>query len=268
MGGKFLSAISLAKSLKEKVSPYCLSIFESGLEYILNHFQEPRFPRTISTKGNKQILVYSREEALARFRQANLLDCKINAYPNYIGFEDINRQPPNLIFIDLDLGTFRSRLALDRALAKILKNISEKFKIEVCPTVIWSGNGYHIYLPVDAPILEEESEFARFAQPSRKFIQFAEPYLSNNKSDPEHTKGLSFRNCMVRIPGSFNSKNGKREEVKIIQKWDGNRPSIKPLLLRFDLYLLVTRSKELHKKQNSNSYRTIIFSKDWGSRKK
>ncbi len=136
--------------------------------------------------------------------------------------------------------------------------------IEVWPTVLWSGNGYHIYLPVDAPILEQESEFARFGQPSRKFIQFAEPYLSNNKSDPEHTKGLSFRNCMIRIPGSFNSKNGKREEVRIIQKWDGNRPSIKPLLFRFDLYLHVLKSQKLHHhKPNISKGRTIVYSTDW-----
>jgi hypothetical protein len=76
-------------------------------------------------------------------------------------------------------------------------------------------------------VLEEESEFAKFGYPSRKFIQFAEYYLSDNKADPCHTKGLSFKNCMVRIPGSFNSKNGaEEEEVKIIQRWNGFRPSI------------------------------------------
>jgi hypothetical protein len=243
--------------------------FYSGLDYILQHFQEPIFPRTITTKGNKQILVYNREEALARFSAANFLDCKINAYSNRIGWKGLNRQAPNFIFIDLDLGKFRSRLALDRALAKTLRNISEKFNVTVTPTVLWSGNGYHIYLPVEASILEEESEFARFGNPSRKFIQFAESYLSNNKSDPEHSKGLSFKNCMIRIPGSVNSKNDKLAEVKIIQEWDGNRPSINPLLYRFDLYLLVRRSMDLQHSRHNVRYgqnEPKIFSTNWRTR--
>jgi hypothetical protein len=221
-------------------------------------FEGNIWPRTISTRSteNRQLVVYSREEVHARFVQSNFLDCKINAYPNYVEWKGLNRQAPNFLFIDLDLGRFKSRLALDRALAKTLRNINEKFNTAVTPTVLWSGNGYHIYLPVDAFILEEESEFERFGSPSRKFIQFAESYLSNNKSDPEHSKGLSFKNCMIRIPGSFNSKNSKLEEIKIIQRWNGYRPSIRPLLYRFDLYLLVRKSKELHsmKKDYNNNH--------------
>jgi hypothetical protein len=264
-GGK-ISFSDVTRDMAERKTPP-IQPFYFGLDFILNHFQEPIFPRTISTKAteNGQHLVYSKEEALARFQQADILDCKINAYPNRSEWKGLNRQAPNFIFIDLDLGKFRSRLALDRALTKTLKNISDKFNTEVTPTVLWSGNGYHIYLPVEAFILEQESEFARFGNPSRKFIQFAESYLSNNKSDPEHSKGLSFRNCMVRIPGSFNSKKDKRE-VKIIQKWNGIRPSIKPLLYRFDLYLLVRRSKELHK-DNNRQYELVRFSTEWGSKK-
>jgi|GEM_PF-1156996 len=236
--------------------------FDFGLDFILSHFQDVIWPRTISTKitKNKQVLVYNREEALARFKQANFLDCRISAYPIYVEWKGINRQAPNFIFIDLDLGSFKRRLALDRALSKILKNINEKFHTNVCPTILWSGDGYHIYLPVDAVLLEAESEFARFGQPSRKFLQFAEVYLSNKKSDPCHSLGLSFKNCMLRVPGSFNSKNEGREEVKIIQKWDRNRPSIKPLYYRFDLYLLVQRSKELNRPKRAEFVR---FSTDW-----
>ena len=139
------------------------------------------------------------------------------------------------------MGKFKSRLALDRALAKTLKNINDKFNVAVTPTVLWSGNGYHIYLPVEAFILEQESEFARFGNPSRKFIQFAEPYLSNNKSDPEHTKGLSFKNCMIRIPGSFNSKNDKREKSKSYRNGTAIDQVLNHYSYRFDLYLLVQK---------------------------
>src|ERR1051325_5145006 len=71
-----------------------------GLNFLLSHFEVPLWPRTISTKltEGRQISVYNKEEALARFKQANLLDCRINAYPAYTGFRRINRQPPNFIF--------------------------------------------------------------------------------------------------------------------------------------------------------------------------
>jgi hypothetical protein len=242
-------------------------LFEEGLDFILSHFKEG-FPRTISTKvtEGRQVVVYSKDEALARFKAANYLDCKINAYPRFVEWKGINRQPPNFIFIDLDQCRFK---LIDRALDRTLKNICQRFNIEVHPTVIWSGHGYHIYLPVEAFVLEHESEFAKFGCPSRKFIQFAEEFLSDRKADPCHTKGLSFKNCMLRIPGSFNSKNEGTnvEEVRIVQRWDGIRPSIKPLLFRFDLYLLVSKSKELHKtKRKKVSYEPKVFSTYWRKR--
>jgi hypothetical protein len=242
-------------------------IVEEGLDFILSHFKEG-FPRTISTKTieGRQIVVYNKDEALARFKAANYLDCKINAYPRFVEWKGINKQPPNFIFIDLDRGRFK---LIDRALDRTLKNICHRFKAEVHPTVIWSGHGYHIYLPVEAFVLEQESEFARFGTPSRKFIQFAEEFLTDKKAGPCHTKGLSFKNCMLRIRGTLNSKNGMKDEVvRIVQRWDGIRPSIRPLLFRFDLYLLVSKSKELHKQNTKQKikkkyYEPKKFSTNW-----
>jgi hypothetical protein len=54
---------------------------EEGFDFILSHFEAPIWPRTIFTPKEKQVLVYDKEEALARFKKANLLDCRINAYP-------------------------------------------------------------------------------------------------------------------------------------------------------------------------------------------
>ena len=53
-----------------------------GLDFLISHFKDG-FPRNISTKATKnvQIKVYNKEEALAWFRAADYLDCKINAYP-------------------------------------------------------------------------------------------------------------------------------------------------------------------------------------------
>lgn len=148
--------------------------------------------------------------------------------------------------------------ALDRALARTLKCTNEKLGNDVEPTVLWSGNGYHIYLPIQAFILEGESIFAEFEQPSRKFIQFAEQFLSNKKADPCHSNCLSFRNCMLRVPGSYNSKLVKfsdteetvrtmpsETEVRIIQTCNGVRPVIKPLLADFYIYLADTKIREI-----------------------
>ena len=127
----------------------------------------------------------------------------------------------------------------------MLKNIKEIFR-GAQPTVIWSGNGYHIYLPIQAFVLELEGVFAEYEQPSKKFLRFSEKMLSNNKADPCHSNNLSFKNCMLRIPGSYNWECVKRNnnsvdsttEVKIIQKWDGNRPAINWLLRDFRRYLI------------------------------
>ena len=71
---------------------------------------------------------------------------------------------------------------------------------------------------------------------------------------------------MLRVSGSFNSKlvqlneNGEivnipeLAEVKIIQKWNGVRPSIKPLLSQFYIYLADTKIKEIHRNRKPQKY--------------
>jgi hypothetical protein len=236
---------------------------EEGIDFILSHLDEPIWPRKVSslTTQERQILVYNKEGALARFKQANLLDCRVSAYPDYIGIGGMNRQSPNFIFIDLDLCRFNSRKALDKALMNVLKNIKEKLD-GAQPTVIWSGNGYHIYLPVKAFILELESVFDDFEQPSKKFLRFAEQFLSNNKADPCHSNNLSFKNCMLRIPGSHNSNcvernnniSGTTTEVKIKQKWDGNRPAINWVLRDFRRYLIQEKINDATDERKKSIY--------------
>ena len=100
---------------------------EEGLEFILSHFDEPIFPRTISTAVTygAQVLVFSKEEAVQKFKAANMLDCRINAYPSYTQFKGLNRQAPNFIFIDLDRCNFTTEKAHALALDKTLKNIKD-----------------------------------------------------------------------------------------------------------------------------------------------
>ena len=84
---------------------------------------------------------------------------------------------------------------------------------------------------------------------SVKFLRFAEWFLSNGKflskgkSDSQHNNTVSFGNMMLRIPGSVNSKNG--QEVRLVHKWDGQRPPINYLLRDFRHWLFdQTRKQE------------------------
>ena len=142
------------------------------LDFILCHFQGQTWPRTISTTATygAQVLVFSIEEAAQKFAAANMLDCRINAYPAYTQYKGINRQAPNFIFIDLDRCNFTTERALRLALDRTLKNIRY---LGAEPTVLWSGNGYHVYLPINAFVLEQEEVFAKFDQASKKFLRFA-----------------------------------------------------------------------------------------------
>lgn len=216
--------------------PSSLKTIRENLDFILRHFSSNGFPRTISTKTTegRQILVNNKEEALARFAQANYLDCRINAYSG----GDI-KGDPNFIFIDIDSTTDH------KVIEKILNSNSKFKRIGGHPTVLFTGNGFHIYQPISSGIcLDDFSELANYCQePSRQFLRFAENYLSNGKSDPNHNP--SFASCLVRIPGSINSKNGK--EVQVLQEWDGKRPHIALMLGSFMTWLLkneiVERSK-------------------------
>jgi hypothetical protein len=215
------------------------------------------FPRTISTYATQggQFEVFSKDEVLRAYEQSDFLDCRINAYPSYTEYKGINRQSPNFVFIDLDKCTFNTERAHRMALTATLKNIKEKL-LDGNPTVLWTGNGYHVYQPIDAFILEEENIFSKFDQPSKSFLKFAEQYLSNNKSDSSHNP--SFKSCLIRIPGSFNSKcilEGKDPEVRIIQRWDGYRPKINLLLGSFHAYLVDQRIKESQRQKELEKYR-------------
>ena len=76
---------------------------------------------------------------------------------------------------------------------------------------------------------------------THQLIRTHQRHLSNNKADRCHSMGVSFNNCMLRIPGSVNSKVSK--QVTVIQQWNGIKPSIKPLLYDFYIHLVSTKLK-------------------------
>ena len=82
-----------------------------------------------------------------------------------------------------------------------------------------AGNGYHIYIILDVRPLELIEELRELAdKPSEQFLRFAESIFTNNKKDAQHNP--SFQSCLLRIPGTINSKNGS--EVKIVKRFDDN----------------------------------------------
>ena len=79
-----------------------------------------------------------------------------------------------------------------------------------------------------------------------RFMQFAEELFTENRHDHNHRPSVN--SCLVRVPGTLNSKcidpitgtytNTKDPEVKILQRWGGQRPAINPILRDFRRWLI------------------------------
>jgi hypothetical protein len=205
--------------------------------------------------------VFSLNEVLEYFKASNYEDCRINAYPSFTKYDGINRTAPSFLMIDIDLKDFASKDKLERALNRILKKI--KTSIRDHPTVLWTGNGYHIYQPVAGFILEQEEIFAKFIDPNgkdltTKFMQFAEEFLTNKKGDRQYRPSIN--SCLVRIPGTTNSKCG--QAVRVVQRWDGQRPAINYLLRDFRRWLIdekLAQSKYTEKARPQTTNSTKIW---------
>ena len=103
---------------------------EKGIDFILNHFnQDKLYPRTIMTKRlGYQKEVFSKKETSQYFQESKYKDCRINAFPSYIEFKEIQRYPPDFIFIDLDRNNFKTEKLLEVALKKTLKKYKRKIR--------------------------------------------------------------------------------------------------------------------------------------------
>jgi hypothetical protein len=150
------------------------------------------------------------------------------------------------------------------------------------PTVLFTGNGYHVYQPIKLPILEIfcfDIAFEIYQNPSTEFIRYVAQRRTGGKNDP--CNHPSVNSCMVRVPGSINSKNNKA--VEVVESWNGIRPAANRMLFNFQIQLAakklafdsrksritVTSGKRLHYKtktyrhfgytNNSQLYHTI----DW-----
>jgi hypothetical protein len=238
----------------------------SGLIFILNHFKEDNalWPKFAAVADQFRIPVTRIDKALALFYGSRLMDCRMCPFPDFV--EDYRKSDvcdcmaiggagivPNFLMIDLDKGRFSRTLnaykedALNDALFNTLARIDEKFHGRFKPTILWTGNGYHIYLPVQLSgpswCLGHTDGFMELSKtPDRDFLRWAELYLSDGLADTAHYKTTSFKNMYCRIPGSFSSKNN--EPVRIVQRWDGKkRPYINWILKDFHDYLVEEKKK-------------------------
>jgi len=200
-----------------------------GLDFILSHFEEPLWPRTVSTKKtlNSQILVFSKAESLDIFTLAEFKDCRISAF----GIYEQEKIIPNLIFVDLD-----NRDALNEALILFHKTINAR------PTVIDTGNGYAIIQPIKmSSWVGVTQDNKKGEELSKLFLQWTERYLTNHKCDLANHPSL--KNTMIRIPGSYNTKlleKGKSyEESKVFARyrWDDKRVKIEKIRFAFIKYV-------------------------------
>ncbi|HEU5120538.1 MAG TPA: DNA primase noncatalytic subunit PriX [Candidatus Nitrosocosmicus sp.] len=227
------------------------------IDFILSHFQSPlrEFPRKMMTyRSNGQFTVTSKEEIFKRCEQDDFKDCRINAYPEVIENNGFLIQPPNFVFIDLDLSNFSNDIKkLDKVKNSTLRKMEQLNGSH--PTVSFTGNGYHIYLPIEVPVLDNEYEFSKDKFPnffsakskytnyyvSEVFMQFAEDFFTGNKADPNHRP--KYKTCLVRFPDTYNSKclnkglSKEESKVKILQKWNGKRINVAPITHDFRIWL-------------------------------
>jgi hypothetical protein len=241
---------------------------EQGLDFMLAHFQEPLWPRNVSTAAtrNAQKVVDSRDRAILYFEGALRADCRLAIYSNYQELAKLGHFPLGYLpkathlFIDLDLASFagdkdKLELALRQTKRKLARQLNGAM-----PTILWSGGGYHIHQPLEPaaiPVFEELLEFKRFENPNVQFMRYAEQTLSGGKADHNHK--ISFASSMARIPGSKNSKyEGDIAKVKIVQAWNGVRAKPTPQFMLTDFLIWLVQAdlyaRERMRKQAQRNY--------------
>ncbi len=167
------------------------------------------WPRMISTwkigGEHPQILVNNKRDALKWYRATNLLDCRISAYPRYTDYYiDRTGIAPSLLHVDIDRLQFETVEQFELASAKTRTNFQKILGSQ--PTQLWTGRGHHYIQPQKGIVFEKIEDFKKFDQPSRRFMGFEERLITDNKADENHSHIVSFHNCMLRIPGSLNSR--------------------------------------------------------------
>ena len=219
-----------------------------GVDFMLEHvgYDFPRAVATLAT-GYCQVAVNSREEIIQRFEESDFIDCYMSIFPIY---DKPEQYKPNHVFIDIDRQLFTTDQEFNQAVEDTISNIAKTFGSNVSPTVLASGNGIHIHLPIDMPgRLEDVKEVNQFKDVSNEFLRYLERKLSNWKSDPNHN--ISFRSSLFRVPGTYNLKcikSGKEpSDVRILKRW--NKVLVRPTKdVMYDFLAYMTQKEIIDKK--------------------
>jgi hypothetical protein len=231
-------------------------IIKKNLHFILSHFNNQKhvFPRSIMTLKTKgPIFSDSEDDIFQHFLESEFKDCKINGYPLFDKDYDYGLSP-SFIFIDLDLSICNTCKYPKRKLDYILKGALNKMEKTVngFPTVLWTGNGYHIYLPsklcsLEVKEKEKEKEKCYIESVSRydnenssssssvnnemttEFMKFTYKYFTDNHIDLDHISCIN--SFYVSVPGTINSKLNSK--VELIQAWDGRLVDIHAIISSF-----------------------------------
>jgi hypothetical protein len=189
------------------------------------------------------------------------------AYPVYP--DSLNEIAPCEILIDIDYD-YKSKpcdVAKRQALHiknKTVKKIRELFQAPANynPTILETGNGYHIYIVLAARPLEYSEKLKTSVcsnnNPSQKFLKWIAKKCSCGKSDSKNTP--AFRSCYWRLPYTFNSKNGA--EVKVISEFTSALQIPDALLVDFRMYLedKDTELKLVHNRRQEQRQKNTIGS--------
>jgi hypothetical protein len=108
---------------------------------LLDHLAKPEFPRTIATllTEGKQVVVATKIETLAYYKEANYIDCRFAAYPY-----SVNNSPQiiDFVMLDLDPNNFKfSRQKLDRVLLTVPLTVFKTWILYGTFSVFWLNNG-------------------------------------------------------------------------------------------------------------------------------
>jgi hypothetical protein len=227
---------------------------KKNIRFILSHFNNqsynyPKAIKTLKTKGNS-VYIQNEKEIINYFLDADFMDCKINGYPLHYN-NSKKKIYPNFIFIDLDLSLCNICKYPDKKLDYILNETLRKIEKEIngFPTVLWTGDGYHIYQPIelDTKVFDKEKnenttlrnnvekEFSNQNNKNNKkfineFLRFSIKYLTNNQKNFDYNS-ISTDYCFTIAPESIASKTDNK--VNINQKWNGHRANANTILKEF-----------------------------------
>jgi hypothetical protein len=217
---------------------------KQNIRFILSHFKEPPFPRTITSRntthgGTQFKVVYDEKEMFRTYEQSEFIDCRVSIYRSSYHTEECHDDENlNLLLADMiTFNVYKPIFMRESALIKALYAILQAIKriLTGKPTILRSMGAFHIYQPIEPHPWEQIQEFTDhiFKQypELRPMLRFPEEKFSNGIFDSSRQQEQLHNPSMLLIPGTFDSinvENRKEEdqEIMLIQKWDGYRPRI------------------------------------------